>query len=28
VGELLLEFQRTSGEKIQVGRFARYRVGG
>lgn len=28
VGDLLAEFQRTSGEKIQVGRFARYRVGG
>ena len=28
VGDLLSEFQRTSGEKIQVGRFARYRVGG
>ena len=27
VGELLEEFQRTSGEKIMVGRFARYRVG-
>jgi elongation factor Ts len=28
VGQLLEEFQRTSGEKIQVGRFARFRVGG
>jgi elongation factor Ts len=28
VGDLITEFQRTSGEKIQVSRFARYRVGG
>ncbi|MPZ87374.1 MAG: hypothetical protein GEU81_04705 [Nitriliruptorales bacterium] len=27
VGDLLAEFQRTSGEKIEVGRFARFRVG-
>lgn len=27
VGELLGEFQRTSGEKIEVGRFARFKVG-
>jgi len=27
VGDLLSEFQRTSGEKIEVGRFARFRVG-
>ena len=27
VRDLLDEFQRTSGEKIQVGRFTRYRVG-
>ncbi len=28
IGDLLSEFQRTSGEKIQVGRFARFKVGG
>ena len=27
VGDLLAEFQRTSGEKIEVGRFVRYQVG-
>ena len=27
VGDLLAEFQRTSGEKIQVSRFARFQVG-
>ena len=27
VGELLADFQRTSGEKIDVGRFVRYQVG-
>lgn len=27
VAELLTEFQRTSGEKIEVGRFVRYQVG-
>jgi elongation factor Ts len=27
VGDLLADFQRTSGEKIQVARFARYQVG-
>ena len=28
VADLLSEFQRTSGEKIEVGRFVRYKVGG
>jgi len=27
VAQVIAEFQRTSGEKIEVGRFARYRVG-
>jgi elongation factor Ts len=27
VGQLLADFQRTSGEKIEVGRFVRYQVG-
>ena len=27
VGDLLAEFQRTSGEKIEVSRFVRYQVG-
>ncbi|MGH3665260.1 MAG: translation elongation factor Ts [Egibacteraceae bacterium] len=27
VGELVAEFQRTSGEKIAIGRFVRYQVG-
>jgi len=27
VGDLIGEFQRTSGEKIQVGRFARFKIG-
>ncbi len=27
VGELVAEFQRTSGEKIEIGRFARFAVG-